>query len=372
MKNELFASARMDGVKALLKENNLNAVLLLDPNRDNMNRWLLAQEQLPANPPFNRNAMYLVEAGGTVTPLCACPPHPTDHDQFPLVSSIQIAPFLAGNRLGVTNPDKMKATVWDALTAQCPDLELVDLTEQLLRMRMKKTPEEVEAIRRSAHQYDRVFRALPMMLRNERLEREVVVDLRTRLVQFGVESEVWETASGVILTSSPDGGAAAEEPIPYPGRRIRWGDRVNVQVNGYLPDGFSAALGRCYTMGPASEEAERYWALAVEAQHAAAALAKPGATLAEIAGEVNRTVLAPNGIPEDTSCWIYGMGCSRYEYPRLSDASRTLPLETGMVLAIGPQVAVPGKDPYCCLDLYLVTEDGGERLTRLPQDLVEL
>ncbi len=372
MKQKSFAVHRMAAVQDLLKEKELKAVLLLNPSRDNMNRWILASDNPPANPPFNRNAMYLISVDGNVTPFCACRPHPTDHDQYPLISSADITPWIASGKLGVTNPDCLKAVVWDALTEQAPHLELVDLTRPLLELRAEKTEAEVQALARSVHQYDRLFAAMPLMLRGGRTEHEIAVDIRLRLAQLGVDSEDWGTVSEVTMTSSPDGGNAETEPLLYPGRRLQWHDRVNVQVSGFLPDGGSAAMGRSYTLGPASEEAMHAWSLAVDAQHLAASLARPGATLEAIAEQVSREIFLPNDLPTDPSCWIYGIGCSRYESPRLSDETRTLPLKTGMTLAIGPNILLPDKDPYCCLDVYVVTEDGGLRLNRLSQELTEL
>ncbi len=372
MKQESFAVHRMATVQNLLKKQGLKAILLLNPSRDNMNRWILASDNPPANPPFNRNAMYLVSADGKVTPFCACRPHPTDHDQYPLITSADITPWIASGKLGVTNPDCLKAAVWDTLTEQVPDLELVDLTQPLLALRAEKTDAEVQALSRSVHQYDRLFHAMPLILRRGRTEHEIAVDIRLRLAQLGVDSEDWGTVSQVTLTSSPDGENAVTEPILYPGRRLQWHDRVNVQVSGFLPDGGSAVMARSYTLGAPSEEAVQNWSLAVEAQHLAASLARPNATLEAVAEQVSREFFLPNGLPVDSSCWIYGVGCSRYETPRLSDHTRVLPLKAGMTLAIGPNILLRGKDPYCCLDIYVVTKDGGLRLSQLSQELTEL
>ena len=49
-----------------------------------------------------------------------------------------------------------------------------------------------------------------------------------------------------------------------------------------------------------------------------------------------------------------------------------MPLKEGMVLAVGPNVKPENKDPYCCLDVYCVTAEGGVRLGKCGQELKEL
>ena len=93
---------------------------------------------------------------------------------------------------------------------------------------------------------DRVFTTLPLLLTGEPLERKVVVDLRNHLREMNAECEDLMSSSMIHLTSAPDGGESVPEPIPYPGRRLAYGDRVNVLVNGFMPGGFASALGRTY------------------------------------------------------------------------------------------------------------------------------
>jgi hypothetical protein len=47
-------------------------------------------------------------------------------------------------------------------------------------------------------------------------------------------------------------------------------------------------------------------------------------------------------------------------------------LEKGMTLVVAPKLTLAGKDPYCCMDVYCVTENGGVRLSQTEQTLVEL
>jgi len=54
------------------------------------------------------------------------------------------------------------------------------------------------------------------------------------------------------------------------------------------------------------------------------------------------------------------------------DATADWPLQAGMVLAIGPEVRRPGQDALSCLDVFVVTETGAQRLSGATPELRQL
>ena len=372
---------RREKVKALLESEDLSHVMILNGGRGKFNTWLLGPEVpadgppgmglLPTLPPFNRSSVYIVPAEGDILRLSARQPHPTDAKQYPLLDVSRYPEVFGADRLGVVNPDCLKQTLLERMLAVNPALELVDLTDAFEALKAEKSPEEVEEMKAAAKLYDRAFSAMKLILREGRTEHDAAVEFRWRLAQLGVLDQDLGTLSVVRLTSAPDGGDAVPGPLTYPGRRLTVGDRINFSCTSFLPGGCSGALGRSYIMGKASDEAKRYWALAVEAQDLAASLAVPGGTLAEIEKAVN-AFLTENSLPEDRSAWIYGIGCDRYEAPRNVDKTASLPLKAGMTLVIAPKVAPAGKDPYACMDVYAVAEGGAVRLSETSRELLEL
>lgn len=369
MANQLI-DIRMEALKGMMAKQDVDFLLILNPGMGNIDCWLFAQEHLPTPAPFNRNSAFLISAEGEVLKLCQTTTHPTDRAQYPHFDEAGLEEILPGKRVGVINLQSLKKNVRDYLSQICPDLQLRDVTAQFELLKAQKSEAEISALKTSAAEYDRLFFAAGLLLRPERLEKEVVNEIRQRLAWQGADSETPAFHNMVELTSAPDGGQSAPEVMPWPGRRLCVGDRVNVTVRGYIK-GFAATLGRSFVLGEASQEARNYWDLAVQTQDLAASLAKPGATLGQISDQVNQ-FLANHGLPVDTSGWIHGLGTGLYESPRNVDATRDVPLTEGVVLSIGPAVKPEGKDPYRCTDAFVVTAQGALRLSCTPRTLREL
>lgn len=366
MANKL-ETMRRNAVNEWMAAQKLDHLLVLNPGMGNIDCWLFPGDILPTPAPFNRNSAFLIQAEGEIIKLCQTTTHPTDRAHYPHFEDVRLEQVLTGGTVGVVHLQALKKNVCDHLSSIRPDLTLTDVTEGFETLKARKIPEEIESLAAAAAEYDRLFCAMSLILRSERLEKEAVNEIRQRLARQGAESETPGFHSMVELTSSPDGSESAPDVLPWPGRRLCVGDRINVTVRGYIK-GFSATLGRSFVLGEPSEEAKQYWALAVQAQELAASLAKPGTTLDELSGSVN-AFLESHGIPADQSGWIHGIGTSVYEAPRNIDASRHMPLAEGMVLSIGPAVKPAGKDAYRCTDAFVVTEQGALRLSRTPQIL---
>lgn len=367
--NDLMLTRRA-ALQALMADKNLTHILVLTPGMGNVDCWLFADGNLPTPAPFNRNSAFLIPLEGEILRLCQTTTHPTDRAQYVRFEDAGLDAVLSDATVGVVHPETMKKNVRDYLRGACPNVGLVDVTADFEAVKAEKSAAEVELLQKAATEYDRLFAAMPLMLRPERLEKEVVNEIRQRLNWQGAESETPGFHNMVELTSAPDGGVSAQEPMQWPGRRLQVGDRVNVTVRGYI-GGVSATLGRSFVLGKPSEEAERYWDLALEAQTLAATLAKPGATLGQITEQVNG-FFREKGLPANMSGWIHGLGTSVYEAPRNVDASRDLPLQANMVLSIGPAVQPEGKDAYRCVDAFVVTETGAVRLSATGQTLRQL
>lgn len=361
MMNETIREYRHSALSRLLREQGLSHVLILRPGLENLDMWLLAQEGLPTPAPFNRNSAYIFGADGEIVRLCQTTTHPTDRAQFPHFEDKDLSAIFDGSPVGIVNPAYLKKNVRDYLAASYPAFVFVDVTEAFYQAKAVKSPEEINALKDAAAEYDRLFTAMPLVLRPERLEKEAVNELRQRMMWQGSESETPGFHTMVELTSAPDGGSSAEVPMNWPGRRLQVRDRVNVTVRGYWQNGFAAALGRSFVLGVPSEETQRCWNVAVEAQALAASLARPGTTLRRINEEVG-AYLTRQGFPPTDAAWIYGVGTSAYEAPRNVDATADWPLRENMVLAIGPEVKPTEQDAYACLDVFAVTEDGARRL----------
>lgn len=362
---------RLEKVQALMARHNLDAVLVSNCALGNWNAWLKAAKSIPLHLPYNRNNLCLVTKNGALSEYCARTPHPTDWLKYPVITELDLSETLQKARIGLVNPTYLKRVVRDNMIEKY-GVEFMDVSDEFHLLKTVKDPEEVEGIAAAVRGHERAFTAVPLALTGEHTEREIAVTLRNRIRELGAECEDLQTSIILRMTSAPDGAASVPEPLPYPGRRVTYGDRVNVQVNGFMPGGYASALGRCYVIGKPSEEAQKYWDLAVKAQHLIAENARPGATVAGLMALFEKEILAPNGLKPDNGNQVYGIGVSVFEAPRNVDSTGKLPLEAGLTLVVAPKIVPVGKDPYCCADVYVVTDGGAKRLGKSPQELIVL
>lgn len=273
--------------------------------------------------------------------------------------------------VGVVYGDDIRVTVKTYLEEHIPGIRFVDVTEELEEIKAVKSRQELTVLEAVAGLNDRLFMAGSYLLRPGRTEADVVREIRYRACQLGAGGEDMTRHLVVDLTSSAMGGPAAQEPLLYPGRTLQKGDRVNLRVQGIFLDDYYGILGRCYCLGEADEETRRLWGHAVGAQAAGMAALRPGATVADGAAAIN-TYLREHGFPEDNSANIYGIAYRIGEAPARHQPSEQMKLKPGMVLAVTPKLQVEGQDPFCCADACRITETGAVRLTRTPQELVEI
>jgi len=277
----------------------------------------------------------------------------------------------AGLRIGVVHGDAMRADLLDYLRDRIPGLEMSDATLALAEAKAVKSPEELGFARRAARMHRRVLESASTAIREGALEREIANDLRHAAYKLGCGGPDRAASAVLKLVSNRDGGDEEPgEPI-YPGRRVSAGDRVSVRMSAVGESDFYSALGRCWVLGEPLPETRRLWALAVAAQDFAASLLVPGETIAEVAARTNEFLTA-NGCERDEGAFIHGIGYVPDESPRLHDASEDMRLRPGMVLAVEPEIRAGKLDPFCCADVFFLTEDGARRLEPCPRELIVL
>lgn len=353
----------------LMDEKNLDAVLVSNCSLGNLNTWLLAKEEMPLHLPYNRVNLCLVTREGNIFQYCSREPHPTDWGKFPLITESELPLSLQDGRLGLVNPSYLKKSVHDYIKDSCPGVEFVDVDYEFHLLKSEKCQEEVEGVETAARLFDRVFGTVPLILTGGPLEREVALRLRNRFREMDAECEDLMSSTMITLTSAPDGENSVEEPIPYPGRRIVYGDRVNLLVNGFMPGGFASALGRTCVLGEASEEAKRYWDLTVSLQQMIAEHAKPGVTIRDLTRMLTQKIAEHEELQPYGGNQIYGIGAAVYEAPRNIDITRDVELKENMTIVIAPRVCPKGKDPYCCMDTFVIMKSGANRLNRTDRKL---
>jgi len=235
--------------------------------------------------------------------------------------------------------------------------------EVLADLRMRKTPDEVESLRRAGSAIDDVHRHMGDWLRPGRTEREVAADIADAILAAG-----HATAEFVIVGSGPNGASPHHD---LSDRTIEPGDPVVVDIGGRMADGYCSDCTRTYAVGEPPAEFLAYYDVLRRAQLAQTDAVRPG-IVAEDLDAIGRDIIAEAGYGE---YFIHrtghGIGLEVHEEPYIVAGSRR-PLEPGMAFSVEPGIYLPGRHGARIEDIVVCTDDGGERLNRAERDLVVL
>jgi Xaa-Pro dipeptidase len=250
---------------------------------------------------------------------------------------------------------------------------LADLRPAVLplveRLRLVKSPAEIELLRHAARYTDLgVARALGVAY-----EGASVLELfgQGRSVQTRMLGEVGydPLLSSVLVGAWPAPGSAMPHDVPSVGARLGEGPHIAlalIRVHGYCAECERTA----FTVPPGPELRAAFAAMR-EARQRAFALARPGASCAEIDAAANGFLRDEGYGPNLLHRTGHGFGLSTHEGPWVAEGSEEV-LEAGMLISVEPGIYLPGSGGVRHSDTVLITEDGYESLTRYPTDLDSL
>jgi Xaa-Pro aminopeptidase len=231
-------------------------------------------------------------------------------------------------------------------------------------LRMRKTADEVTALREAGQAIDRVHQRMGEWLRVGRTERAVARDIADAIVAAG-----HVRADFVIVGSGPNGASPHHEVSD---RVIEAGDPVVVDIGGTMATGYCSDCTRNYVVGAAPEpEYEAYYAVLRSAQLRQCEYARPGVT-AESVDAVGRQIIAAAGFGQAFMHRTgHGIGLETHEDPYIVSGNQLL-LEEGMAFSIEPGIYLSGRHGARIEDIVVCTADGVERLNTTSRDVVYL
>ncbi|WP_243708603.1 Xaa-Pro peptidase family protein [Actinomadura sp. GC306] len=256
--------------------------------------------------------------------------------------------------------DRMWAVMALRFRAAMPGAEQVAAGEVLRGLRMRKSAAEVAALREAGAAIDRVHRRVPDILKAGRTEREVARDIAELILAEG-----HTRVDFVIVGSGPNGASPHAEPSD---RVVRPGEPVVVDIGGTMPSGYCSDSTRNYCVGEPPADYRAYYAVLEEAQRAAVAAVRPGAT-PEAVDAAARDVIAAAGHGEHFFHRTgHGIGLESHEEPYIVAGNRE-PLEPGMAFSVEPGI-YPGPHGARIEDIVVCTEDGHESVNHTGRGVV--
>jgi Xaa-Pro dipeptidase len=265
----------------------------------------------------------------------------------------------APGRLAVEK-DHLSLGGFERLGERVRSTEVVDAGATLRRLRLRKSPDELERLAEAARITDRVTEQVLSGLAVGQSELEVAMLLSQAIAEAGAAN-----AFEPIVQFGPN---SAQPHLRPTGRRLRAGDLVLLDF-GAAWRGYCADTTRTAVAGEPDQRQLEVHQIVLEAHDRALEAVRAGVAAAEV-DEAARAVIREAGYGDYFIHRIgHGLGLDPHEGPSL-DPGSPLILEPGMVVTIEPGVYLPGWGGVRIEDDVVVEQDGGRTLTGARRDLV--
>jgi Xaa-Pro aminopeptidase len=230
------------------------------------------------------------------------------------------------------------------------------------RARMIKDADELELIRAAVREGAALFDRALEVIKPGVKESDVAAEMEYAARRAGVEAMSFPTIIASGARSALPHGRATERAIA-PGGFV-------VCDFGVILDGYCSDQTRTVWVGPADAgEARKAYEAVREAQLAAIAAVRPGASVSEVDAAA-RKVLRKAGLGRYfTHSTGHGVGIEIHESPRVAAGQKEV-LQSGMVITIEPGVYFPGKWGVRIEDMVAVNDSGCEVLTPTSKDFL--
>ncbi|MFD1850599.1 M24 family metallopeptidase [Oceanobacillus bengalensis] len=243
------------------------------------------------------------------------------------------------------------------------EVELIPVSGLIEEIRMIKTSEELDTMKKAAKIADDAFLHIRSFIKPGVKEIEISNELEFFMRRQGATSSSFDTivASGV-RSALPHGVASDKE--------IKSGELVTLDY-GALFEGYCSDITRTVAVGEISSELRNIYNTVLEANIRGIKGIKPGITGVE-ADALTRDYITEKGYGEYFGHSTgHGVGLEVHEGPSLSTRSKST-LEPGMIVTVEPGIYIAGLGGCRIEDDVVVTEDGNERLTFAPKELIQL
>lgn len=245
---------------------------------------------------------------------------------------------------------------------------LVQVPSVTAKLRIQKSPAEVEILREAIRIAQEAFVALRRSIRIGQTEQELASRLNYEMGRRGASGPSFPT----VVAEGPNSALPHAEPGTRVVKRgsavlFDWGARHN----GYCSD-----LTRVLFVGRIPPRFRRLYEIVLEAQQRGIQALRVGRPIREV-DQAARSHIVRSGYGKRFGHALgHGLGLDIHESPGLSARNRD-PLECGMVVTVEPGIYVPGFGGVRIEDDVLITETGSddgstrgcEVLSTLPKDL---
>jgi Xaa-Pro aminopeptidase len=250
----------------------------------------------------------------------------------------------------------MPLAQWEHLRASLPSATWIDASDAIWDLRMIKSPDEIERLRRSAVATNRAQELMRDHASAGMSELELGAYLRRAMLQDDCGEQ------DRLFLNMRAGSDRYSMTDTYPkDRPLRPGDLLVCDAGMFL-EGYASDTARVMSIGVPSDLHASVYEHVVEARSRAIGELRAGVPASQIYRAV-RSVFDEAELPVHIDMVGHGIGLDVHEPPMLSPVNET-PLEENMVLCVEPWVTLPEDQGVLVIeDTFAVTATGCEELT---------
>ncbi|MEO6889044.1 MAG: Xaa-Pro peptidase family protein [Ktedonobacteraceae bacterium] len=283
------------------------------------------------------------------------------------VENVKARGFAEG-RIGLVGLIPMRH--YETLTQGLPKATFVDFTWQMMQIRLVKSDEELEALRKGAEFGDRAIEALEHQARPGITEHELAAIVQGAYLGLGGRNTIH------YMATTPMSNPSVCVPAQYQSTRVlEKGDVLLTELSAHYIEGYPGQILRPFTIGtPPTAEYQRMYDVAVEAFTRLASVIRAGSSSEEVL---------------DTAEYIHSSGYTIYDdlvhslgggyLPPILRTRRTsarlappFTFKKNMTIVIQPNIITEDERMGVQVgELLRVTDSGVESLHRYPLRFIQ-
>jgi len=237
-------------------------------------------------------------------------------------------------------------------------------TEKLIEsLSITKDIDEIKKIKKAVKISEKAYNETLSLIKPGIKEKDIALELEYKMRKLGAEASAFDTIVASGQRSSMPHGVASD-------KKVKKGDLVTIDFGCFF-QGYASDITRTFVLGKANEKQKKIYDIVLRAQVAACRAVKPGLACSRLDG-VARDIIMKAGYGDYFGHGLgHGIGLVVHDWPRMN-ASSPETLETNMVVTIEPGIYIPNWGGVRIEDDVVVTATGGQILSKLPKELMEL
>jgi len=296
------------------------------------------------------------------TPSYASAHYTNDYD--PELAATALKPYAQGT-IGYVGTYQMSFALLDFIKRAFPNATYVDATEMVDKIKVIKSAEEMELVKRAAAMQDGAMKAAFAAVKPGMRDVEVAAVAQAYSLAHGSENGIYLCASMPLGSPSKFGNRHVQNRV------IQEGDQIALLVEDNGPGGMYTELGRSCVVGAKVPQAMKdELEFCKQARKFTLDLLKPGTPCKDIWDAFN-DFMTKTGRPPEARLYCHGQGYDLVERPLIrNDEPWTIAKDMNIV--VHPTYVHGGYLNWLC-DNYLIGGNGpGDRLHQFPEEVVEI